>query len=37
MHLRTFVLGPMAELAPTWVHPQLKLTSRELLAAIAGG
>lgn len=31
MHLRPFVLAPMAELAPSWHHPALALTPSALL------
>jgi len=31
MHRRRFVLEPLAEIAPRWRHPRLKLTARELL------
>ncbi len=31
MHMREFVLRPMAELAPGWVHPRLGKTSAEML------
>lgn len=31
MHLRAFVLGPLREIAPQWVHPVLGLTVDELL------
>ncbi|MCM1517355.1 MAG: 2-amino-4-hydroxy-6-hydroxymethyldihydropteridine diphosphokinase [Pseudoflavonifractor sp.] len=34
MHLRRFVLVPMAELAPAWRHPLLGLTPREMLARL---
>jgi 2-amino-4-hydroxy-6-hydroxymethyldihydropteridine diphosphokinase len=27
---RAFVMGPLAEIAPDWVHPQLKQTARDL-------
>ena len=30
MHLRNFVLYPLADIAPAWVHPILKLTAQEL-------
>ena len=32
MHLRRFVLEPLAEIAPEWVHPLTGLTIREQLA-----
>jgi len=31
MHERRFVLEPAAEIAPTWTHPKLRRTMRELL------
>lgn len=34
MHLRPFVLTPMAELAPTWLHPHLHLTPADLLSQL---
>ncbi|MCB0358906.1 MAG: 2-amino-4-hydroxy-6-hydroxymethyldihydropteridine diphosphokinase [Bdellovibrionales bacterium] len=34
MHLRPFVLIPLCEVDPGWVHPILKKTARELLEAI---
>ena len=30
MHLRNFVLYPLADIAPEWRHPILKLTAQEL-------
>ena len=32
MHLRNFVLYPLADIAPEWRHPILKLTAQELKA-----
>ena len=34
MHLRRFVLAPLCEIAPSWVHPILHRTACELLAEI---
>lgn len=34
MHLREFVLRPMAELDPAWRHPRLGSTASELLALL---
>ena len=30
MHLRSFVLDPLCEIAPDWVHPILRKSAREL-------
>ena len=30
MHNRDFVLKPLAEIAPNWLHPQLKITVSNL-------
>lgn len=35
MDMRRFVLEPLAEIAPEWVHPGYGITARELLAALA--
>jgi 2-amino-4-hydroxy-6-hydroxymethyldihydropteridine diphosphokinase len=34
LHERAFVLVPLAELDPGWMHPRLRRTARELLAAL---
>jgi 2-amino-4-hydroxy-6-hydroxymethyldihydropteridine diphosphokinase len=34
LHERAFVLVPLAELDPGWMHPRLRQTARELLAAL---
>jgi 2-amino-4-hydroxy-6-hydroxymethyldihydropteridine diphosphokinase len=33
-HLRAFVLAPVADVAPNWLHPILKQTAAALLAAL---
>lgn len=37
MHERAFVLAPLAEIAPDWRHPVLKMSASELLAALPTG
>lgn len=34
LHQRGFVLVPMADVAPDWVHPRLGLSVRQMLAAL---
>jgi 2-amino-4-hydroxy-6-hydroxymethyldihydropteridine diphosphokinase len=34
MHLRAFVLVPLAEIAPAWIHPALHKSVTELLAEL---
>jgi len=34
MHERRFVLAPLAELAPNWLHPTLELSIQQLLQAL---
>jgi 2-amino-4-hydroxy-6-hydroxymethyldihydropteridine diphosphokinase len=34
MHVRAFVLKPLAELAPGWRHPRLGLSVREMVASL---
>ena len=36
LHLRRFALEPVAEIAPYWRHPTLKLTARQLLLRLVG-
>lgn len=36
MHERAFVLAPLAELAPGWVHPRYGRTAAELLQSVSG-
>ena len=33
-HLRAFVLMPLCEIAPGWVHPTIRRSAQELLAAL---
>jgi 2-amino-4-hydroxy-6-hydroxymethyldihydropteridine diphosphokinase len=37
LHKRLFVLAPLAEIAPEYLHPVLKLSSAAMLAAIPPG
>ncbi len=34
MHERAFVMRPLVEIAPDWVHPVLERTSREILESL---
>lgn len=34
---RRFVMGPLAEIAPNWIHPKLKKTAQELAATATAG
>lgn len=34
MHRRRFVLVPLCEIAPAWVHPVLRLTAKQLLGLV---
>jgi 2-amino-4-hydroxy-6-hydroxymethyldihydropteridine diphosphokinase len=34
MHLRRFVLEPLAELAPEWLHPTLHMTVTQMIAEL---
>jgi 2-amino-4-hydroxy-6-hydroxymethyldihydropteridine diphosphokinase len=36
-HERLFVMGPLAEIAPAWVHPRLGKTAADLAAAATVG
>ncbi|HBP6305407.1 TPA: 2-amino-4-hydroxy-6-hydroxymethyldihydropteridine diphosphokinase [Pseudomonas aeruginosa] len=36
-HDRRFVMGPLAEIAPNWVHPQLQKTAIELMVTATAG
>lgn len=36
MHERRFVLEPLAEIAPGWIHPVLRLNVQALLAKVSG-
>ena len=35
LHQRKFVLQPLVEICPDWMHPRLKKTARELLALLS--
>ncbi len=37
MHRRRFVLAPLAEIAPMWMHPVMHQTIRQLLEALPAG
>lgn len=34
MHLREFILKPLAETWPDWIHPELKMNAAQLLAEL---
>lgn len=34
LHTRPFVLAPLAEIAPDWIHPVLNQSAKELLEAL---
>lgn len=34
MHLRAFVLAPLCDIAPNWIHPVLHVSARQLYAAL---
>lgn len=36
LHERLFVLVPLAEIAPKWVHPELWMTAEDLLKRLSG-
>ena len=36
MHKRTFVMEPLVEIAPQWMHPVLGKTAAEILAGLEG-
>ena len=36
-HERLFVMGPLAEIAPGWLHPRLSVAARQLAAAASVG
>ncbi|GAA3749069.1 2-amino-4-hydroxy-6-hydroxymethyldihydropteridine diphosphokinase [Terriglobus aquaticus] len=35
MHTRSFVLAPLAEIAPDWIHPLLRTSVRDLFASVS--
>lgn len=37
MHERTFVMRPLAEIAPDWVHPVLERTAQSILESLERG
>jgi 2-amino-4-hydroxy-6-hydroxymethyldihydropteridine diphosphokinase len=37
MHLRSFVLYPLAEIAPNWIHPLLKESANTLIGSVLDG
>ena len=35
LHQRAFVLGPLMDIAPDWVHPVLQLSVKEMYAQLS--
>lgn len=35
LHLRSFVLLPLSEIAPDWVHPRLNMTTMEMIGKLS--
>ena len=37
MHLRSFVMKPITDINPNWVHPKLKMKSKDIMMKIEKG